>query len=55
LSLFCDRAGILILYLLTTTPGAPASRFFIAAYSIDRDGIVILAIYHGTQESPGVF
>jgi len=28
---------------------------FIAAYAIDRDRIVILAIYHGAQQWPQVF
>ena len=28
---------------------------FIAAYAIDHDRIVILAVYHGAQQWPGVF
>ncbi len=28
---------------------------FIAAYVIDRDRIVVLAIYHGAQQWPGAF
>jgi toxin ParE1/3/4 len=28
---------------------------FIAAYAIDQDRIVILAVYHGAQQWPGVF
>lgn len=32
-----------------------ANTPFIAAYTIDRDRIVILAVYHGAQKWPEVF
>jgi toxin ParE1/3/4 len=32
-----------------------SSTPFIAAYAIDQDRIVILAVYHGTQQWPEIF